>query len=258
MIFNLKHKIEPAEDQMSTSSLSQNELDNDENQQNHQSVQYQISSNSLTSSSSSSCSLFEVVPLSVNNNLNDLTKDTITQELELKKSDLKLNFKETNTPRTTTFAKLAAAATPTSQSTLGTSNSSNKLNVTISPNNNANANTNSNLISKLSHLTNDKFDSILKEFENNIFILDQIYNQVSSKSLDANKLLQEKTTSMLQNSSPHETIHFMQSINIAVTPIVKQFGSMMANNSKLNVNVNTLSNSNVVDAKIMDTDLEIA
>ena len=70
--------------------------------------------------------------------------------------------------------------------------------------------------------------------------------------------MQEKTTSMLQNSSPHETIHFMQSINIAVTPIVKQFGSMMANNSKLNVNVNTLSNSNVVDAKIMDTDLEIA
>ena len=241
---------------MSTSSLSQNELDNDENQQNHQSVQFQISSNSLTSSSSSSCSLFEIVPLSVNNNLNDLTKDTIKQELELKKSDLKLNFKETNTPRTTTFAKLAAAATPTSQSTLGTSNSSNKVNVTMSPNNNAN--TNANLISKLSHLTNDKFDSILKEFKNNIFILDQIYNQVSSKNSDANKLLQEKTTSMLQNSSPHETIHFMQSINIAVTPIVKQFGSMMANNSKLNVNVNTLSNSNVVDAKIMDTDLEIA
>jgi hypothetical protein len=247
---------------MSTSSLSQNELDNDEIQQNQlQSVQFQISSNSLTSSSSSSCSLFEVVPSSVNTNLNDLTKELVKQEIELNKSDLKLNFKEGNTPRTTTFAKLAAAATPTSQSTLGTSNSSNKINVTMlstaSNNNSPNTNTNPNLISKLSHLTNDKIDSILKEFKNNIFILDQMYNQASSKNLDANKLFQEKTSSMLQNSSPHQTIHLMQSINFAVTPIVKQFGSMMANSSKLNVNVNNSLNNNS-DAKILDADLEIA
>jgi len=206
-----------------------------------------------------------VVPSSVNTNLSDLTKELVKQEIELNKSDLKLNFKESNTPRTTTFAKLAAAATPTSQSTLGTSNSSNKINVSMlstAPNNNnnnsPNANTNPNLISKLSHLTNDKIDSILKEFKNNIFILDQMYNQASSKNLDANKLFQEKTSSMLQNSSPHQTIHLMQSINFAVTPIVKQFGSMMVNSSKLNVNVNNSSLNNNSDAKILDADLEIA
>jgi hypothetical protein len=213
---------EPTDDQMSSSSSSQNELDHDHDHLNplkdHQTEDqyHQTSSNSLTSSSSSSCSLFEVAvssvvsPSSTNSAQSSLNKNKSLKTLE--------NFNESSSSssssspsssvapiggraRTTTFAQLAAAAGP---SNINKAVAATKSNGLVS-----------------SHLTREKCEAILKEFQANV------NSNFSALFEDVYKL------SMRQNNS---AIHFLASVNS------RQLNRI---NNKKNIN------------KMSDKDLEI-
>jgi hypothetical protein len=208
-------------DQMSSSSshngdyIESNQLDNDDNP-NHQSNQFQTSSNSLTSSSSSSCSLFENMNQgsSINNDIHIETSSNLNQTLtkldelgssnenKLNKNELKLNLnKSADLSRPTELD----FNSPTSNSHLyNSSNSSvnsNNISSMMSSNYNglkkpitfaaiaaANSPNAINVCSLTSstnakngnQLTNDKIESILNEFKQNIYLLDLIYNQVNA------------------------------------------------------------------------------
>ena len=207
-------------DQMSSSSshngdyIESNQLDNDDNP-NHQSNQFQTSSNSLTSSSSSSCSLFENMNQgsSINNDIHLETSSNLNQTLtkldelgnsnenKLNKNELKLNLnKSADLSRPTELD----FNSPTSNSHLynsgNSSVNSNNISSMMSSNYNglkkpitfaaiaaANSPNAINVCSLTSstnakngnQLTNDKIESILNEFKQNIYLLDLIYNQVN-------------------------------------------------------------------------------
>ena len=260
----MKDNLDAGDDQMSSSSSSQHELDNDDLQHNPR-----ISSNSLTSSSSSSCSLFEnlAVTSSVNTNLSDLHGEQHTLKSHADTSELnkqqqqqhptdnlnKLNYGEST--RTTTFAKLAAAQSPAVQAT-------SKINTTQLA---SSSNNSSNLMSKLNHLTSDKILLIRKEFKNNMCLLDNLLEQMcnqhqhqaastcspmsspKSNGLDTNKLFQDTTASMLQNSATHQSIHLMMSINMQISSLVKQFNSPLSS-AQINVKNTANANTNVMSS----------
>ena len=170
-------------DQNQVIDSSNNLLDTDDNHNQSNNANFQLSSNSLTSSSSSSCSLFENVSgfkpddvgdknKSPNENvykLNESTRMTESSrlnELEFALNNLTMTNSSPSLKKPITFATIAAAAN---------SGSSPPLSISI----NQSPNSHLNHSAKFSPITYSKAETILNEFKQILYNLHFAYSQVS-------------------------------------------------------------------------------